>query len=192
MRARSLVILPLLVASAVASAPQVSLADYAIRGFVIGNGATPSTGISGSGKKLYGTAGQAAVGVSTGSGLDLCHGFWCIVGSALVSVGEDPPGGVGAALPKSLGFGVPKPNPSRDAAMFAVDLPRDARIDLRVLDIQGRQVRVVESGTRSAGFHAVSWDGRDDAGVNVGSGVYYARLAVEGVVIGTRRIVMRR
>jgi hypothetical protein len=123
--------------------------------------------------------------------LDLCHGFWCIVGSALVSV-EPPPGGIDAALPRSLDFGAPRPNPARDAARFAVDLPREARIDLRVLDIQGRRVRVVESGSRSAGFHAVSWDGRDDAGLFVGSGVYYARLTVEGIVIGTRRIVMRR
>ena len=191
MRVRKLWVPALVVVAAVTSAPPASHADYAIRGFVIGNGATPSAGIAGSGKRLHGTAGQAAIGVSSGSGLDLCHGFWCIVGSALVSV-EDPPGGVGPALPRSLGFGAPRPNPSRDVAQFAVDLPRDARIDLRVMDVQGRQVCVVESGSRTAGFHVVSWDGRNDAGVHVGSGVYYARLAVEGVVIGTRRIVMRR
>jgi hypothetical protein len=191
MRARTLVLLSLAVAAAVTSAPPVSHAAYAIRGFVIGNGATPSTGIAGSGRKIHGTAGQSAVGVSSGSGLDLCHGFWCIVGSALVSV-EAPPGGVDAALPKLLGFGAPKPNPARDEARFAVDLPREARIDLRVIDVQGRQVRIVESGSRPAGFHTVSWNGRDDAGLFVGSGVYYARLTVEGVVIGTRRIVMRR
>ena len=191
MRARTIVILTLAVAAAATSAPPVSHAAYSIRGFVIGNGATPSTGIAGGGKKMHGTAGQPAVGVSSGSGLDLCHGFWCVVGAALVSV-EPPPGGIDAGLPKSLGFGAPKPNPARDEARFAVDLPREARIDLRVIDVQGRQVRVVESGPRPAGFHAVSWDGRDETGVFVGPGVYYARLTVEGVVIGTRRIVMRR
>ena len=183
--------LPLALAAAITFAPQLSHAAYAIRGFVIGNGATPSTGIAGSGREIHGTAGQAAVGVSSGSGLDLCHGFWCIVGSALVSVGP-PPGEIDPALPKSLGFGAPRPNPARDAARFAVDLPREARIDLRVIDVQGRQVRVVDTGSRPAGFHVVSWDGRDETGGFVGSGVYYARLTVEGVVIGTRRIVMRR
>jgi len=191
MRARKNVVALLLVASAVTSAPSGSHAAYAIRGFVVGNGATPSTGIAGSGRKIHGTAGQSAVGVSSGSGLDLCHGFWCVAGSALVSV-EPPPGGIDAALPKALGFGAPRPNPARDAARFAVDLPREARIDLRVIDVQGRSVRLVESGSRQAGFHAVSWDGRDDSGALVGAGVYYARLTVEGVVIGTRRVVMRR
>jgi hypothetical protein len=191
MRARMNVVVLLVASTAITSAPLVSHAAYAIRGHVIGNGATPSAGIAGTGKKNHGTVGQPTVGVSSGSGLDLCHGFWCIVGSALVSVGP-PPGGIEPTLPKVLGFGAPSPNPARDAARFAVDLPRAARLDLRVLDVQGRQVRVVESGSREAGFHAVSWDGRDDAGTPVLAGVYYARLTVEGVVIGTRRIVMRR
>ena len=191
MRSRTIVILTLAVAAAAAFAPPVSHAAYSIRGFVIGNGATPSTGIAGSGKKMHGTVGQPAVGVSSGSGLDLCHGFWCVVGAALVSVGP-PPDGVDPTLPKALGFGAPRPNPARDLAQFGVDLPRAARIDLRVMDVQGRQVRVVESGSRESGFHTLSWDGRDDAGTPVLGGVYDALLAVEGIVIGTRRIVMRR
>ena len=191
MRDRKIVFALLLASAAIASAPPVSHAAYKMRGFVIANGATPSLGITGSGKKMYGTVGQPAVGVSTGSSLELCHGFWCVVGSALVSV-DPPPDGVDPTLPKSLGFGAPRPNPARSEAFFAVDLPRAARIDLRVMDVQGRQVRVVESGSRESGFHTLAWDGRDEAGTPVLAGVYYARLAVEGVVIGTRRIVMRR
>jgi hypothetical protein len=191
MRARVSWIALLAAATAIMSAPAVSEAAHALRGFVVGNGTTPSTGVAGSGRKLYGTVGQAAVGMSSGSGLVLCHGFWCVAGSALVTV-EPPPDGIDATLPKALAFGLPAPNPAREAARFMVDLPREARIDLRVMDVQGRQVRIVESGSREAGFHAVAWDGRDEAGARVLAGVYYARLAVEGVVIGTRRIVMRR
>ena len=47
MRARTLVLLPLAVAAAVMSPPPVSHAAYAIRSFVVGNGATPSTGATG-------------------------------------------------------------------------------------------------------------------------------------------------
>ena len=48
MRARTLVIALLVASATVTSAPPVSHAAYAIRGYVIGNGATPSTGIAGS------------------------------------------------------------------------------------------------------------------------------------------------
>src|SRR5262245_7426816 len=158
MRARTRVLLLLALAAAIVSTPRVSRASYAIRRFVLANGATPTAGIAGSGRRMYGTVGQAAVGMSSGSGRELCHGFWCVAGSALVSV-EPPPDGIDPSLPRSLGFGRPSPNPAHDAARFAVDLPHEARIDLRVLDVQGRQVRVVESDSRPAGFHAVSWDG---------------------------------
>ena len=190
MRAWKIVVAPLFVFTAITCAPPVSHAAYAIRRQVIGNGGTPSTGISGSSRKIFATAGQSAVGVSTGSGRDLCHGFWCWGGSSVVSV--DPAPGELDALPKTLAFGTPRPNPAQNAARFAIDLPRAARIDLRVMDVQGRHVRVIESGERAAGFHAVSWDGRDEAGALVLAGVYYARLTVDGVAIGTRRIVMRR
>lgn len=189
MRAWKIGVATLVVSATITCAPPVSHA-YAIRRHVIGNGGTPSTGISGSSRKIYATAGQAAVGVSTGPGRDLCHGFWCWGGSSVVSV--DPAPSQMDALPKTLAFGTPRPNPAQNAARFAIDLPRAAHIDLRVIDVQGRQVRVVESGEREAGFHAVSWNGRDEAGALVLAGVYYARLTVDGVAIGTRRIVMRR
>ena len=191
MRASRILVASLVGIASVGFAPESSNAAYAIRGFVIGNGATPSAGIAGSSRKIYGTAGQAAVGKSAGSARDLCHCYWCWGGTTVVSV--DPPSDeTEASLPKTLAFGAPRPNPVQDAARFAVDLPRAARMDLRVVDVQGRLVRVIESGPREAGFHGIAWDGRDESGARVGAGVYYARLTVEGVAIGTRRVVMRR
>jgi hypothetical protein len=191
MRARKIIVAPLVACAMIACVLSPVHAAYAIRSFVIANGATPSAGSVGSGLKIRGTAGQAIVGKSVGSNQELCHGFWCLGGTSLVSVGP-PDGDIGSSLPKALAFGSPRPNPTQDAARFAVDLPRAARIDLRIVDVQGRVVRVVESGSRAAGFHAVAWDGRDEAGARVLAGVYFAQLSVEGVPIGTRRMVLRR
>jgi hypothetical protein len=189
-RARKTIVTLLAACATIACAPGPSQAAYAIRSQVIGNGATPSAGSTGSGRKVRGTAGQAIVGKSVGSNHEICHGYWCWGGTSLVSV--DPPDEIESSLPKTLSFGAPRPNPTQDAARFAVDLPQAARIDLRIVDVQGRVVRVVESGSRTAGFHGLAWDGRDDAGARVLAGVYFARLTVEGVTIGTRRIVLRR
>ena len=170
-------------------APPAS-AIYAIRGSVIGNGANPSVGITGSGRVLFGTAGQAAVGMSFGTNYELCHGFWCFGGSRVVSVDPLPPG-EGPRIPTELSLGIPFPNPASAAATVLLALPRESRVDLAILDVQGRMVRRVMSGPLPAGWQHLGWDGLDESGRRAGAGVYLVRLLVDGRLAGTRRVVLR-
>ena len=47
---------------------------------------------------------------------------------------------------------------------------------LRIYDASGREVRTLVDGAQAAGRRSAVWDGRDDTGLPVASGVYYARL----------------
>lgn len=97
--------------------------------------------------------------------------------------GEDPD-----ALPTRLWFGPPTPNPSPGEVRFRVDLPAPAVVRVTVLDIAGRMVGEV-GGPHPAGRHVLAWS----AGGRVArSGVYFARLEVNGRPIGTRRLVVLR
>ena len=133
-----------------------------IRGYVVANGGTPSTVSSAAGKVLLGTAGQAAVGVSSGATRKLCHGFWCFGGSRVVSVDDHGPSGAG--LPDRLDFGPPSPNPSRAQARMVVALPAAAQVDLALYDVGGRRVRELFSGGLGAGYHTFRWDGSGERG----------------------------
>jgi flagellar hook assembly protein FlgD len=54
-------------------------------------------------------------------------------------------------------------------------------VALLVLDATGRAVRrLIEGETQSAGPHLVQWDGRDDRGWQVASGIYHLRLETGG------------
>ncbi len=75
-------------------------------------------------------------------------------------------------------FRAPAPNPFASTTWLRYALPVAARVSLRLYDVRGRLIRTLESGIREAGDHAIAWDGRDQAGHRVGSGAYYARLAV--------------
>jgi hypothetical protein len=68
------------------------------------------------------------------------------------------------------------PNPLRAGGRLTFTLPRAGEAELTVFDLQGRRVRSLARGTRDAGEHRVAWDGRDDAGQAVASGVYFIRL----------------
>ncbi len=84
------------------------------------------------------------------------------------------------------------PNPVRESARISFALPAGLHGDgaLRLFDAQGRLVRTL-GGTYAAGTHAVTWDGRDDAGARVRAGVYWYRLEAPGVRLSRRIVVVR-
>jgi flagellar hook assembly protein FlgD len=64
-------------------------------------------------------------------------------------------------------------------------------VSLVVYDSLGRVVKRLVEGHLNAGLHAVTWDGADDTGVPVSSGVYVYRLASRGIA-DTGRMTMVR
>lgn len=70
-----------------------------------------------------------------------------------------------------------RPNPFGAATQVRFALPRATLVELRVFDVSGRPVRTLLGGAfLEAGAHDASWDGRDDAGEQLGSGIYFLRL----------------
>jgi hypothetical protein len=73
------------------------------------------------------------------------------------------------------------PNPFNPQTKITYDLAREAPVQLEVYDVQGRLVRTLVDGNRSAGRHVENWNGTDDNGGRVASGMYLARLKSDGV-----------
>jgi len=88
-------------------------------------------------------------------------------GPSLVGVAEQAP---------LLVFALPAPNPSRGEVAFSWTMPSAAAARLTIVDLAGRTVRMLASGTRSVGPQRVTWDGRDARGQTVRPGAYFARL----------------
>ena len=71
------------------------------------------------------------------------------------------------------------PNPFNQATTVHFGLPEAAPVTLTVHDALGRQVAtLVDGGLRQAGFHSAVWDGRNNAGQTVASGLYLYRLHI--------------
>jgi hypothetical protein len=85
----------------------------------------------------------------------------------------------------------PWPNPAGGEAELIFALPKAGSASLRIYDGQGRRIRILVGGDRPAGRQSAHWDGRDDAGHTVRSGVYFARLAAAGRTIDVRFSLMR-
>jgi len=96
-----------------------------------------------------------------------------------------------SALPTSLSLASPLPNPARSTVRFSYGLPRDGRVSLRLIDASGRLVRDLAHEWQPAGMHELTWNLANDGGRAVGSGVYYARLQLEGEAKTTTVQVLR-
>ncbi|MFQ5599308.1 MAG: FlgD immunoglobulin-like domain containing protein, partial [Candidatus Krumholzibacteriia bacterium] len=83
------------------------------------------------------------------------------------------------------------PNPFNPTTEIRFDLARDGRVALRIYDVAGRRVRTLVDGQMPPGFHASAWDGLDEAGRRVSSGVYFYRLEA-GDVTATRKLVVMK
>jgi hypothetical protein len=81
------------------------------------------------------------------------------------------------------------PNPFNPTTTISFGLTETSLVSLRIYDVSGRLVRVLVEGERRARHYQEDWDGRDENGVRVASGVYFYRLAA-GDFTQTRKMVL--
>lgn len=92
-----------------------------------------------------------------------------------------------APLPSHAGLQLrAEPNPFRNAVQLTVESEFAGAQDLRVLDLQGRTIRVLATGPGSAGARQVVWDGTNESGGHVPVGIYLVRLRIGDRVRLTR------
>jgi hypothetical protein len=68
------------------------------------------------------------------------------------------------------------PNPFNPSTTIRYELPKDASVKMEIYDVTGRKVKTLLDGSRSAGYYSVVWNGRDENGREVASGMYLYRF----------------
>ncbi|MDP2885188.1 MAG: FlgD immunoglobulin-like domain containing protein [Ignavibacteria bacterium] len=81
-----------------------------------------------------------------------------------------------AIIPTSFSVGN-YPNPFNPSTTISYTLPKDASIRLEVFDVMGRKVTTLVNVSRSPGYYSVVWNGTDQTGREVSSGVYLYQFA---------------
>lgn len=83
------------------------------------------------------------------------------------------------------------PNPFASATQIRYSLPSTSSVSLIVYDIQGRKVRTLIDSKQEKGIQHVAWNGLDDVGLEVSSGVYFLRLSTPTFQESKKIIVSR-
>lgn len=83
------------------------------------------------------------------------------------------------------------PNPFTATTEWNIGLPAASKVDIDVFDVTGRRVRAQALASRQPGWAQVAFDGRDDRGNPLASGVYFYRITAAGQTV-TRKMVITR
>jgi flagellar hook assembly protein FlgD len=83
------------------------------------------------------------------------------------------------------------PNPVNPVTTIRYSLIQNGFVEIEILDLLGRKVRTLKMEYTARGQHFVTWDGTDDNGSPVSSGIYIYRLTA-GEISATRKLLVLR
>jgi len=72
------------------------------------------------------------------------------------------------------------PNPFSEETTLRFILASASEAEVAVFDVAGRRVRLLQRGPHKPGLHWIQWDGRDQEGARVPSGIYFMRVQIDG------------
>jgi spore coat protein A len=83
------------------------------------------------------------------------------------------------------------PNPFNPVTSIGFELREPGSADLKVYDVRGKEVRALAERAFPAGAHTVEWDGRDNSGNAVSSGVYFYQLRAGNLILKKKMIMLK-
>jgi hypothetical protein len=95
------------------------------------------------------------------------------------------------AVPQRFALYPNYPNPFNPSTTIRFSLAQAGEAELSIYDLLGQQVATLVRGPQEAGIHTLQWDGRDDRGRELASGVYLCRLRA-GAQVETHRLLLLR
>ena len=84
------------------------------------------------------------------------------------------------------------PNPFNTSTSIRYAIPRNTHIELAIYNIQGQLIRTLLNGEEMAGTHTIIWDGKDNEGKKLGTGIYFYQLKETNGIKKARKMLILR
>jgi len=83
------------------------------------------------------------------------------------------------------------PNPFNPITTIRYGLPESSPVKLTVYDLAGRKIKTLVDTDKPAGWHSVTWDGTDDSGISVSTGVYLYIIHTKNYTVTKKMLYMK-
>ncbi|MCE5250845.1 CotH kinase family protein [bacterium] len=130
---------------------------------------------------------------------DISYGRYPDGGDAFITLSAPTPASANESNPSDIDESTPQdfilkqnfPNPFNNSTMISFTLPEKEFVELDIYSVLGHKVGTAARGYYNAGSHNVTWDGRDERGNELASGIYFYRLKA-GIYTKTCRMMFLR
>ncbi len=103
-----------------------------------------------------------------------------------MSVGDDD-----ELLPQRFALHQNYPNPFNPATLIEYSVPRHSHVMITVYNVLGQEIEQLVNDERSAGRHSVFWDGKDERGQQVASGIYFYHMQAGEFVVTKKMVLLK-
>ncbi len=150
-----------------------SQGSYKLGNYVLGAGGV--TGAISSNHRLAATVGQTAVDKVQNAQYILSSGFWNppVIILGIEDVDE-------LLIPKVFELNQNYPNPFNPSTTITYGIPFVSDVTIEIYNVLGQRVRVLVSENQMPAYYEAVWDGRNNLGSPVASGVYVYRMVASG------------
>jgi hypothetical protein len=110
---------------------------------------------------------------------------------AYVSFGTTDNKEVIELLPSTFSLEQNYPNPFNPSTIISYQIPAQSKVQIKIFDALGREIRSLIDEEKSAGKYSIAWDGADNYGKQVASGVYFYSIISKEFVQTKKMVLMR-
>ena len=82
------------------------------------------------------------------------------------------------------------PNPFNPETVISFSIPDESKIELSIFNIKGQKIKTLVHNEFTKGSHSIIWNGNDDFGNSVSSGVYLYKLRVNGKTEAVKKCLL--
>ena len=98
--------------------------------------------------------------------------------------------GVDELIPEIAELLQNSPNPFNPTTTISFSIPEESNIELTIFNIRGQKLKTLANKEFTKGSHSIIWNGEDELGKAVGSGVYYYKLYVNGKIEAVKKCLL--
>ncbi len=116
--------------------------------------------------------------------------FLFLIRAYVSSPGTDIEGPI-EILPSTYSIEQNYPNPFNPETIISYSLPKQSRVQIKIYDITGKEIRTLIDEERTAGKYNILWDSRNDSGERVSSGIYIYKIIANDFVKSKKMVLTK-